>query len=292
MTGAYIAVDWGTTNRRAYLMAEDGAVLDTSGDERGVLALAAEDYPDELRALRSRFGQLPILAAGMVGSTHGWKEAPYVAAPADLESLTFSIITVPGENARIVPGVSLRDGGRADVMRGEEIQVLGAIAVGAAPASALFCQPGTHNKWIVTVDSRITDFATAMTGELFALVRDHGILSGMLDGEVRSGPAFSAGVARGLGARDLAVALFEVRAAVLLGSLPPADAASFASGLLIGSDVGARSDLAQQEVYLLATGSLADLYSGAVAAAGGRAVALDSRASFAAGIHQIWERTL
>ncbi|RDE07236.1 2-dehydro-3-deoxygalactonokinase [Sphingomonas aracearum] len=288
MSPAFVAIDWGTTNRRAYLMAADGAVLTTVRDGSGVLALSAGDYPGEIATLRATLGDLPMIAAGMVGSNRGWREAPYVAAPADLATLAERLVRVEG--VAIVPGVSLLQGTRADVMRGEEVQVLGAVAAGLAPADALFCQPGTHNKWVTVTGGRITDFATAMTGELFALLRGHGILAGMLDGEVADGPAFRDGVARGLGARDLPVALFEVRAAVLLGTLKPEAAASFASGLLIGADVGSQ-DLRGRNVHLLASGALADLYAVAIAAAGAHSSSVDSHAAFAAGIHRLWELT-
>ena len=82
--GAYIAVDWGTTNRRAYLIDAGGAVLDTVRDDRGVLAIERSDYPREVAALRERLGALPVIAAGMIGSTRGWVDAPYVPAPVDL----------------------------------------------------------------------------------------------------------------------------------------------------------------------------------------------------------------
>lgn len=285
----YIAIDWGTTNRRAYVIAENGEVLDTFRDERGILSLMPDDYPAELATIRSRLGDLPIIAAGMVGSTRGWREAPYVAAPAGLSELAAAVVPIPQENIAIVPGVSVQYPG-ADVMRGEEVQVLGAGISGLAPNTALFCQPGTHNKWVELTDGRIANFRTAMTGELFSLLRGHGILSGLLNDEVQDGPAFRAGIARGSGARDLTFALFEIRSAVLLGKLEPEDAASFASGLLIGNDVGALSDLPGRTVYLLASGPLADLYAIAIRAADGLPVALDSHASFAAGIHAIWKR--
>lgn len=286
--GRTIAIDWGTTNRRAYLIGDDGAVLDTVRDDRGILAVAAGGFPGELAAVRARFGALSVIAAGMIGSTRGWQEAAYVPAPADLADLAAACSTVAGEDMAIVPGVSLRDGTRADVMRGEEVQVLGAIAAGLAPADALFCQPGTHNKWIETAAARIVDFATAMTGELFALLRAHGILAGMLDGPVADGPAFRDGLARGAGARDLTVALFGVRAAVLLAARRPEDAAAFASGILIGADVGARAPTGR-DVHLLADGALADLYTAAIEVAGGRVVPVDSHAGFVAGIHRIME---
>ncbi|WP_288456628.1 2-dehydro-3-deoxygalactonokinase [uncultured Sphingomonas sp.] len=285
MIGDVIAVDWGTTNRRAYRLAADGRVLAAVRDDRGILSLAPADYPAAVAALRVRLGDAPVLIAGMAGSTRGWREAPYVDAPADLAALAGGVVPVAHDVA-IVPGVALR-GPRHDVMRGEEVQALGAVAAGLAPRDALFCQPGTHNKWIAVADARIHRFATAMTGELFALLRTHGILSGMLDAAAVDGAAFRDGVARGAGATDLLDAVFEVRARVLLGALSPGDAASFASGVLIGADVGARGDLAGRTVHLLASGPLAALYAAAIGLRGGEVLAIDSEAAFTAGIHTL-----
>ncbi|MGX0583479.1 2-dehydro-3-deoxygalactonokinase [Sphingomonas sanguinis] len=289
VTPAYIAIDWGTTNRRIYVLTAGGAVLDTVRDDRGVLAMAPGDYPNEIAAIRVRFGALPIIAAGMVGSTRGWREAAYVPAPADLPTLAGAATRIPQLDVTIVPGVSLLTDTRADVMRGEEVQVLGAVAAGLAPADALFAQPGTHNKWVRVTGGRIADFATTMTGELFALVKGHGILAGMLDGPVANGPAFRDGLSRGAGACDLTAALFGVRASVLLGRIAADDAASYASGLLIGNDIGAVPDMAGQTVHLLSSGLLADLYTIGIEARGGTVVALDSHAGFLAGLHAIRE---
>lgn len=286
---AVIAIDWGTTNRRAWRIDADGRVAGAVSGGAGVLGMAPADYAATLADLRARLGDLPVIAAGMVGSTRGWHEAPYVAAPADLDALAAAALHIGSERATIVPGVALRDGPRPDVMRGEEVQILGAIAAGLAPATALFCQPGTHNKWIATEGGGITDIATVMTGELFALLKAHGILAGMLDGPVADGHAFRDGVARGAGAVDLGAALFEVRSGVLLGRRSVEDAAAYASGVLIGSDVGAR-DLAGRAVHLLATGALADLYASAIRARGGTVVPVDATAAFVAGIHHLRRR--
>ena len=285
-SGAIIAVDWGTTNRRACRIEADGSVFDSLRDGSGVLAMAAGDYVPSIAALRDRFCTLPVIAAGMVGSTRGWREAAYVPAPADFAALAAAALRIEDADVTIVPGVSWSDGARADVMRGEEVQVLGAIAAGLAPADALFCQPGTHNKWIATRDARITDVTTVMTGELFALLKAHGILAGMLDGPVADGAPFREGIARGAGARDLGAALFEVRAAVLLNRRAPDDAAAYASGILIGSDVGAR-DVAGNAVRLLADGPLAALCTVAIETLGGRVEPVDATAAFVAGIHHL-----
>ena len=286
MSDTVIAIDWGTTNRRAYRIEADGDVSASVRDGSGVLAMAKADYGPALAALRTQLGDWPVIAAGMVGSTRGWHEAAYVPTPADLAALAAAALHIPDARATIVPGVSLLSDTRADVMRGEEVQVLGAIAAGLAPADALFCQPGTHNKWIACAGARIVDVATVMTGELFALLKAHGILAGMLDGPVADGPAFREGLARGAGACDLGAALFEVRASVLLGRRADADAAAFASGVLIGSDVGAR-DVAGTTVHLLADGALADLYRVAIETLGGTTVAVDATAAFVGGMHRL-----
>ncbi|WP_271299491.1 2-dehydro-3-deoxygalactonokinase [Sphingomonas sp. CV7422] len=284
--GGVIAVDWGTTNRRAYRLDADGRVGDALRDDRGVLTMAADDYPPALAALRERLGDLPVIAAGMIGSTRGWREASYVPAPCGLADLAAAALRLPEARMTIVPGVSVLTERRADVMRGEEIQVLGAMAAGFAPADALFCQPGTHNKWITTADARIVDVATVMTGELFSLLKGHGILAGMLDGAVVDGTAFRDGLARGAGACDLGTALFEVRASVLLGRRASEEAAAYASGVLIGSDVGARA-VAGRTVHLLAEGALADLYKVAIETLGGTVVAIDATAGFLGGVHRL-----
>jgi 2-dehydro-3-deoxygalactonokinase len=285
--GRYLAIDWGTTNRRIYLMDPTGQALETERDGRGVLTLSADDYPMEIDRLRARFGAIPIVAAGMVGSTRGWRDTPYVAAPAGIEALARAAMRMPAAGMAIVPGVSIVAPGRADVMRGEEVQVLGAVRAGLAPSDARFCQPGTHNKWIRVEDSRIVDFSTAMTGELFALLRDHSVLAEMMRGPVTDGPAFRDGVEAGRGG-GLLTALFGVRAGVLLGRLDRDDAAAFASGLLIGADVAAQ--LAQGDViHVLSGGTLRALYAGAIALLGGHAVAVDAEAAFLAGIHLVKE---
>ncbi|MDH7971943.1 2-dehydro-3-deoxygalactonokinase [Sphingomonas sp. AR_OL41] len=278
--GSFIAVDWGTTNRRVFRI-ENGTVVATSRDGQGVTSLAPDTYPAEIAAIRARFGDLPILLAGMVGSTIGWREVPYVTAPAGFAALAEGLGWIDARTA-IVPGVSLLTDSHADVMRGEEVQLLGAVAAGMAPADSLLCQPGTHCKWVRMAGGEIADFTTAMTGELFALLRGHGLLAAQLTADVTPGSAFREGVEAGK-ARDLAASLFGIRAAKLLGRRDDTDAASYASGLLIGSDVAARAG-ASGDVHVLADPALGELYAIAIAANGGAAHIVDSHAAFVAGI--------
>lgn len=283
--GAFIAVDWGTTNRRAYRI-EGGIVSDTWRDDRGVKAMAGQSYEAEVASIRERLGDLPMLMAGMVGSTIGWREAPYASLPAGLPALAASLLAVD-DRTGIVPGLSLNDGNQADVMRGEEVQLLGAVAAGLAPADALLCQPGTHCKWVRMIRGEVAHFATAMTGELFALLKDHSILAGQLSGEVAPRSAFRAGVRRGVEG-DLATALFGIRAASVLGTLSPEDAPSRASGILIGADVAAQVG-SGDVVHILADPALGALYASAIEELGGTPTLVDSHAAFVAGIVAIQE---
>lgn len=286
MGDVFLAVDWGTTNRRAFLI-EDGAVVSTERDSTGILAVPAGGFPAAVAALRARYGPVPAILAGMIGSNRGWVDAGYVGCPAGLDALAAAAVT-PAEGVRVVPGVSRRDGGRADVMRGEEVQLLGAVAAGMAPADALLCQPGTHCKWATMQGGVIADFATAMTGEMFALLKAHALIGTAMTGEVADDAAFVQGVADAAD-DDLLARLFGVRPASLLGLRDDADAASYVSGLLIGSDCRARLRGGARDVFLLADPVLGALYARAIAASGGRAVLVDSHAAFVAGIVRLRE---
>nr|NUR36537.1 2-dehydro-3-deoxygalactonokinase [Sphingomonas sp.] len=273
----FLAIDWGTTNRRVFLI-DDNSVVATDRDDRGVTTVA--DFPGELAKVRERFEDLPVLMAGMVGSNVGWKAVPYVPASAGIEDLACALTWLDARTA-IVPGVSTRP---ADVMRGEEVQLLGAVAAALAPPDALLVQPGTHCKWVDMRGGRIAGFKTTMTGELFALLRSHGLLAAQLGSDVHPNDAFRDGVEEGK-KRDLTASLFGVRAAGLLGERRDGDAASFTSGLLIGSDVAARlSDRCGETIHVLADRVLGGLYAAAVEANGCSARLVDSHAGFVAGI--------
>lgn len=280
MAEPFLAVDWGTTNRRVYRIG-DGAVAQTERDDHGVTRV--RDFDAAVADIRARFGDLPILLAGMVGANIGWRLAPYVVAPAGIGELAGNLLRIDDRTA-IVPGVSTLADGRPDVMRGEEVQLLGAVAAGLTPADALLVQPGTHCKWATMVGGRIAGFTTAMTGELFALLRSHGLLAAQLGGAVSADSAFMAGVEEAR-RRDLAASLFGIRAAKMLGMRDDAEAASYASGLLIGSDVAARLDGTNHEVaYILSGPELGALYIAAIRAHGRDARLIDSHAAFVAGI--------
>jgi 2-dehydro-3-deoxygalactonokinase len=282
----FIAVDWGTTNRRAYLI-EDGAVIQTERDGLGILSVPAGGFATEAQALAARLGGAPMLLAGMVGSNRGWVDAGYVRCPATLEALAAQLAR-PIDGVAIVPGVSRVADGRGDVMRGEEVQFLGAVAGGLVPAHGLLCQPGTHNKWARIDGGVLVDFTTAMTGEMFALLQRHALIGAAMTGTVTDGAAFRDGVAESAKG-DLLAQLFGVRPASLLGLRDDANAAAYVSGLLIGSDCRARLASGGGHVHLLADPTLGSLYAAAIEGAGGTSTLVDSQAAFVAGITRLWE---
>jgi len=286
---AFLAIDWGTTNRRVYAVDTSGAVTATERDDRGVTSVERHAFAGEVAQIRARFGDLPVLIAGMAGSVRGWVEVPYLRCPADLGALAGALHWVEPRTA-IVPGLSTVDGTRGDVMRGEEVQLLGSIAASLAPPDALLCQPGTHCKWARMRGGSVADFRTAMTGEIFALLRRHSLLADFLGSEVTDGPAFRAGVAASTDAA-LLTALFGVRASVLLDLRAREESASYVSGLLIGSDVREQTLRTGEPVYLLADPVLSPLYAEAIRAYGGEPVAIDSQAGFVAGVTALWSMT-
>ena len=281
----FIAVDWGTTNRRAWRIA-GGVVAQEFEDSRGVLSVDKAAFPAAVAEIRERLGDHPLLMAGMVGSNRGWVEAPYVPCPAGLADIAGALCWAEPEWTAIVPGLSSDN--PPDVMRGEEAQVVGAAAAGLVPADALICHPGTHNKWVIVAGGRVARFRTVMTGELFSLLGKHSILSDLLSGDIEPGEAFRAGAARGLAGDALGAELFSVRASVLLGKSRKQDAADFTSGLLIGADIAfGLQQGAGDVVFVMGSPALTRLYAAAIDAAGQRATEIDGETAFLAGINAI-----
>lgn len=289
-TDGYIAADWGTTNRRAYRLDGRGKCIDEFEDDQGILAVDKDGFPAAVDQIRKRLGDAPLLLAGMIGSNRGWKEASYVSSPAGLEDLVRALVWV-GEREAIVPGVSYIGEGRADVMRGEEVQLLGAAAVGLIDPEALVCHPGTHNKWALLRGGKIHDFRTVMTGEMFSLLKAHSILSDLLQDEVQTSDAFKRAAHHAIFHEALPADLFGVRAGVLLGQIKQEDAASYTSGLLIGADV--RFGLTVPggaQIHVMGRPELTSLYAAAIEQAGRKAIQLDGEQCFLAGVHEIAKR--
>ncbi|HWH16930.1 MAG TPA: 2-dehydro-3-deoxygalactonokinase [Allosphingosinicella sp.] len=286
----FIAVDWGTTNRRAWLIDAQGSCTAEFEDDKGILSVEPGTFPVVVAEIRRRLGDHPLLMAGMIGSNRGWIEAPYVTCPAGIGDLAERLIWAEEGRTAIVPGLSYLADERADVMRGEEVQILGAVAAGTVPPDCLICHPGTHNKWINVVGGCIMDFRTVMTGEIFNLLKEHSILADLLALPATAGEAFHAGVRRGLANDGLTAELFSVRARVLLDQAKREEAASYTSGLLIGADirVGLRT-APEADVIVMGRPELTELYAAALTEAGQEAREMDGEETFLAGIRQVAE---
>lgn len=247
MTGsiAMLAVDWGTTNRRAWALSADGKVLAERGDGEGLLAVKqagfARSFADFAQPWLVTGQKLPVLMCGMVGSKLGWTEAPYIEAPADLSSLARHLHPVPFDgDARIVivPGVSSIERGVPDVMRGEECQVLAVLAERRLRDATLLL-PGTHSKWVRVEAGRLKSFRTYMTGELYNALTSQGTLAQLMEKSEADGAAFEQGLRQALleGAGAFTHLLFGVRTSGLFERLKRASLASYLSGLLIAAEM-------------------------------------------------------
>lgn len=293
----WVAVDWGTTNLRAWGISARGEVVFTRQSDQGMGRLEPSQYPDTLLTLLA--GELPqvgvpidVLICGMAGARQGWIEAPYVDAPAELTGIGFGAVSPTMTDARlaprILPGVCQKLAGAEDVMRGEETQLLGLSALVPGFAGTVV-MPGTHAKWAELDRSRLLSFESAMSGELFDVLRTHSVLRHSFGGETE-GPereeGFTSGAESGLAApQKLSALLFKVRAASLLSGKSSAWCAGYLSGLLIGAEIGGHRELlGDTEVMLVGSVALCALYARVLEMAGATSRTIDSTEATLAGL--------
>lgn len=253
---ALVGLDWGTTSLRAYLMGGDGAILERQASAAGILQVGEAGFEGTFErhvgAWLEAAPNLPVILSGMIGSRQGWVEVPYLTCPAAPDAIAGHLHRLPAARGRalaFVPGL-LVEGDIPDVMRGEETELVGAIA--EQPTAELFVLPGTHSKWVRVAGGRLEEFATYMTGELFGVLKTHSILGRLIEaGAAFDAAAFARGATIGLDDRKtlggLLHRLFGVRTLPLTGSLPGAGVESYLSGLLIGTEVREALAAAQSE---------------------------------------------
>ncbi|KKZ87616.1 2-dehydro-3-deoxygalactonokinase [Rhizobium phaseoli] len=266
---AYVAVDWGTSSFRLWLMARDGRVLAERRSGEGMTSAAKTGFSAVLSghlAAVEAPDTLPVIVCGMAGARQGWVEAGYIDVPTPLASILTAAVRVPGENRdiRILPGLAQRQTATPDVMRGEETQLLGALGGTSAGPQAV-CMPGTHSKWVHVGDAEVTGFSTFMTGELFDAISKHTILSHAVAGaeeQPADAAAFEAAVSAAFARPALASnLLFTARSGQLLHGISAAAAQARLSGTLIGLEIaGALQDAATSGITLVASGRLQALY--------------------------------
>lgn len=256
-----IALDWGTSVCRAYLIGENGVVLAERREPSGIMTVAprsaasAKSYEQAFDRTFERLcrdwlrpnNDLPVIACGMIGSNHGWAETEYRQIPADLaeSALTLtSVRTRSGPTLKIIPGL-IADTAIPDVMRGEETQILGALMestrAGAPDADRIVMLPGTHSKWVRVNGTTVTDFTTFMTGEFYAWLTTDSTVSRLATrAEAPDWDAFDRGldVVSSLdGHRGILSTAFSARTLVMTGQLDPQQVDDYISGLLIGHEL-------------------------------------------------------
>jgi len=267
---AYAAVDWGTSSFRLWLIGDDGSVLGERRSGEGMTTAASTGFAEVLQSHLSALSapdDIPVIVCGMAGARQGWVEAGYIDTPTSLSAILTGAVSVPGQkrDVRILPGLAQRAEQIPDVIRGEETQLLGAIAADTK-GEQIVCMPGTHSKWVRVVDGAVTGFSTFMTGELFDVITKHSILSHAVSGAEAlpaDSEAFDTAVKTAFAQPALLTNLiFGARAGQLLHGLTAAGAQARISGTLIGTEIaGALSSAGKgAAITLVASGRLQALY--------------------------------
>jgi 2-dehydro-3-deoxygalactonokinase len=260
-----IAVDWGTSSLRGALLDADGRVLDEISAPAGILTVGAGQFATVFRAHFTHWISTPgtfCLISGMAGSRQGWQEAAYCPCPAGFADVASKLLWIEPGRIALVPGLQCEQGGVPDVMRGEETQVFGALEL-LGLSDARLVLPGTHSKWVEVRDGRIESFRTFMTGEFYALLRQHSILARTLpetDGELDV-QAFRQGLAHVRESVSLLHAAFSARTLSLFERMAPHAMPSYLSGLVIGEELRAQAfEAGAAPVVVIGSAALAARY--------------------------------
>lgn len=301
-----LAIDWGTSSFRLSALNASGKLLQQRISERGVAQMPRDDLQHflqtEIASLPLEMRHLPVILCGMVGSSIGIQEVSYLPCPADPQQLAGALeplnepLEIQGTklDTRIVPGLKARnDAGEREVMRGEESQIAGWLADADERQlqSSWLCLPGTHSKWARIKNGRVQHFRTAMTGELYAILKQHSVL---VQGEQQfNADAFEAGLSASNEDQQLSFSLFSTRTRVLDQRLPQQNAAAYLSGLLIGSEVRTQLQTlpADITVHLIGDHHINDLYRRALAHCGIRSQSHDGADLALRGLRQLYLRS-
>lgn len=241
---AYLIIDWGTTNFRAFAMTRSDELLATKEAPLGLLQVTDGKFDIALEGLLTEWGiefkSLPIYMAGMVGSAKGWVNVPYAKAPASAQQLVEHShkMTLPwGASAFIIPGVSYNiTADQHDVMRGEEVQLVGlAKLIGSNTFSAVL--PGTHSKHASVENNQITSFSSFLTGEVFSVFIEHTLLGkGLSESAPYDETAFLKGVQEAQSG-ELTNKMFLAWTHRLFSNLTEQQIPDYLSGLMIGFEL-------------------------------------------------------
>lgn len=292
-----LAVDWGTSSFRLMHLGADGDLINQISSSKGISKLSVEEMEpyllEQINTLNPELLSSPIIMCGMIGSAIGWQEVAYAPCPTDPSGLASQLerLNVESVNAYIVPGLNtVSPLGLPDVMRGEETQVVGWLAQAseADKKDSILCLPGTHAKWVQISEGKVENFNTALTGELFAVLKENSILA--RGEQEQNDAAFALGLEASKKSPALAHLLFSTRAGMLAGNFKAEHSASYLSGLVIGSDVGgALAAIETDTVHLIGGSALAALYEKAIEAYGAKVEILEGDVASAKGLFQLYQ---
>jgi len=282
----FIAINWGSSNFRAYLIDEGGNLREAFAEPKGIASLDRDGMAAQIERLVHRWPDAqPIYACGMVGSNVGWEEVGYAECPIGLDGLTMHLhaTTIAGRLLYIVPGLACRRAadGAPDIMRGEETELFGLLRAGRLPNDGIVALPGTHSKWVRIAGGKVVEFMTAMSGEIFDRLTAAGMLASVVAAPATAGAAFSASVRAGADRTlGLGTQLFGVRAKVIRRDLSRDDAASYLRGVLIGAEIADARALYARDmtdtVTLVGAAAVCALYGEALSQFGVRWVSVDA----------------
>jgi len=287
----WIAVDWGTSNMRAWAMSASGTVLDEVRSDRGMGSLKPAEFEQALRDAIAPWDHkgAPMIACGMVGAKQGWMEAPYAAVPCAATPEGFTKPDAGDLDVYIIAGLKQAD--PADVMRGEETQIAGFLSMNKN-WDGVICLPGTHTKWAHISADEVVSFQTYMTGDLFAAISGNTVLKHSVNSDDWDNDAFDGGVADAMARPErLAARLFSLRAEGLLNGMQNGTAKARLSGLLIGAELtGAKPYWLGQQIAVIGAGGLCSLYVRALAAQSAPATQVKGDAITLAGLTAAFKR--
>ena len=239
-----VAVDWGSSQFRAYLLDGNGTVIEKTENNRGIYTGRESSFEDVLYSSCNRWFDhvpgLPVFMCGMVGSREGWVETKYLKCPITADELGKRLVRVPDIRDNpifIVPGISSGASAFVDVMRGEETQVFGLLPETCSDGIA--CLPGTHSKWVSFNGSGINHFTTFLTGELYASIKTSSSIQPVIKHEDFDEDAFKEGIRLSRGPGGLSHHVFSIRSRLVAGESSYGTHASYLSGLLIGAEINA-----------------------------------------------------
>lgn len=289
---SWLIVDWGTTNFRAFAIDELGNVVAKIEKPMGLLQVKDGEFASALESVLtvwlSHYQTLPIFMAGMVGSAQGWVPVPYEYVPVDLNDIASKSIqfTLPwGAQATIVPGLcEALSNGSFDVMRGEEVQLLGLQSLVTEPDFTAVL-PGTHSKHVNVKKRKIESFKTYMTGEFFSILSKHSIIGMALPNQECSQASFIKGVSSDLGP-ELMNTVFSARTLRLFDKIKETEVLEYLSGLLIGNEL---SSLGSEKIYIVGNVLLSDRYQSACHALNLKCEVVDGELAFLEGMKKIKE---